>query len=165
MGPRVTRRLVTGLLLAAVLLLPGLPAHAAQSDLALIDKQAWRLDPEAGTPAPGYEEEFEKTRRDLYTFIEVFWINGDRMTVFLFLAEDGFFVTNSAAALSSGKDGWFTATLPKLTPDADNVAEYAVKDPDTLLFRRKSGTYVYTRIPDFNPPRDEFTGLNPLPWK
>lgn len=164
----MTRRSASAAPLAAVflalLLAAAAPAFAA--DLALIDKQAWRIDPTAGTPAPGHEREFEETRQDFHSFIEVYLVYSDsKLTAFLFAAEDEFLITNLTAKVSKGDNGWFTVEMPKLTPDADNISEYFVKDADTLLFRRKSGTYVYKRIPDFNPPRDELTGIYPLLWQ
>lgn len=161
--PLSSRRAAIAVLLTLLAVSPCLAA----GDLGFIHKQAWRLDPEQGEPAPGFEREFARDRESFATFIDVYQAmsNPDRVITYIFQAGDGFFVTNITAALSWGDDGWFILTGPKLSPDMDNIWYYKLKDQDTLIHRRASGTYVYKRVPDFSPPKDDFTGLNPLPWK
>lgn len=159
-------RLSMAVFLALLTLLAVSPCLAANGPEG-VHKQAWQLDPAQGEPAPGHEAAFAKDRESLASFIEVFQVIPEPAgtVIYLFQAKDGFFVTNITAALSSGDDGWFILTGPKLSPDTDNIWYYKLRDRDTLVHRRASGTYVYKRLPDFNPPKDEFTGLNPLPWK
>ncbi len=69
------------------------------------------------------------------------------------------------AALTESDDGWFVLTGLNMPPAANNIWYYKLRDQDTLLYRRASGTYVYKRVPDLDPPPDPLTCLKPLPWK
>ena len=142
---------------------------AAQDVVAVINKQAWKIDPAAGTPAQGYEENFETNRQAGY--IEVFRVLGkkpnkpDRVEVYLFQEENGFHIDTTTYSLSLDKDGKFAIYDLGQGQDMNNKWDFEIRDKNTMIQRREMGTFVYRRVPDFNPPRDELTGLMPLPWQ
>ena len=160
-------RLVQFLALTFWLSLTFAPVGAAQDVVATIHKQAWKIDPTAGAPVPGREKEFEAGLQP--GFIEVFRVLShkyDQVEVYLFQEEDGFFITNTTCGLSLDKDGKFTVYGPDLELAGSHVRwDYRVKDADTLVLYRPEGTFIYKRVPDFNPPKDELTGIMPLPWQ
>ncbi len=125
-----------------LLLLAGLCVSAASAADPSALSGGWRINPAQSTPKPGSEAEFMKDREDFAGFIEV--IDIPRRTWALFLAEDGFLITDSRITKIDALEG------DRFVLHFFNIEKamiYGVIDKNTLAVEMHSGTFIYKRLP------------------
>ncbi len=149
--PRFLRPLLPALLL--LLALPfAAPFAASGADAPALPASTltggWQIDSALGTAKAGKEAEFAKDRAEFAGFIEV--IDISRGTWALFMAEDGFMITDAAIEKVEAAPGGRYALQYRNIP---KVMVYTVKDKDTLAVDIDSGTLIYKRLPQNKIPK------------